>query len=429
MNKNEYAELIIDGKTYRYPIITGTEGERGIDISTLRKDTGCITYDPSFLNTGSCKSQITFIDGEKGILRYRGIPIEELVEEKTFVEVAHLLINGDLPNDKQKKSFSTLLTQHSLLHEDMTNFFHNFARDGHPMHILSTMINALSTFYPNVDTLSFKEDITITSARLISVVRTIAAFAYKKSIGEPLIYPRHDLSYCANFLNMMFDSPVKPYTIDEDIVKILNKLLILHADHEQNCSSTAVRAIGSAQVNLYATISAGVSALSGPLHGGANQAVIEMIQNIIAEKISIPKFIEGIKNKTNSIKLMGFGHRVYKNFDPRALIIKKSCNDLIKKLNIDQPILNLAQELEDYALNDEYFLSRKLYPNVDFYSGIIYKAIGIPENMFTVMFVLGRLPGWIAQWKEMKNSEDVKITRPRQIYTGKTIRHISKQQV
>ncbi len=429
MNKNEYAELIIDGKTYRYPIITGTEGERGIDISTLRKDTGCITYDPSFLNTGSCKSQITFIDGEKGILRYRGIPIEELVEEKTFVEVAHLLINGDLPNDKQKKSFSTLLTQHSLLHEDMTNFFHNFARDGHPMHILSTMINALSTFYPNVDTLSFKEDITITSARLISVVRTIAAFAYKKSIGEPLIYPRHDLSYCSNFLNMMFDCPVKPYTIDEDIVKILNKLLILHADHEQNCSSTAVRAIGSAQVNLYATISAGVSALSGPLHGGANQAVIEMIQNIIAEKISIPKFIEGIKNKTNSIKLMGFGHRVYKNFDPRALIIKKSCNDLIKKLNIDQPILNLAQELEEYALNDEYFLSRKLYPNVDFYSGIIYKAIGIPENMFTVMFVLGRLPGWIAQWKEMKNSEDVKITRPRQIYTGKTIRHISKQQV
>ncbi len=428
MNKNEYAELIIDGKTYRYPIITGTEGERGIDISTLRKDTGCITYDPSFLNTGSCKSQITFIDGEKGILRYRGIPIEELVEEKTFVEVAHLLINGDLPNDKQKKSFSTLLTQHSLLHEDMTNFFQNFARDGHPMHILSTMINALSTFYPNVDTLSFKEDITITSARLISVVRTIAAFAYKKSIGEPFIYPRHDLSYCANFLNMMFDSPVKPYSIDEDIVKILNKLLILHADHEQNCSSTAVRAIGSAQVNLYATISAGVSALSGPLHGGANQAVIEMIQNIIAEKISIPKFIEGIKNKTNSIKLMGFGHRVYKNFDPRAIIIKKSCNDLIKKLNIDQPILNLAQELEEYALNDEYFLSRKLYPNVDFYSGIIYKAIGIPENMFTVMFVLGRLPGWIAQWKEMKNSEDVKITRPRQIYTGKTIRHISKQQ-
>jgi len=421
MNDNQFAELILEGKTYRFPIVTGTEGEKAIDISTLRNQTGYITLDPSFANTGACYSQITFIDGEKGILRYRGIPIEELAGKKKFTEVAYLLLHGELPTEDKYSLFSRLLTEHSLLHEDMRHFFHGFPRGSHPMHIMSTMINSMATFYPNVDTLSMSEDIDKTATRLISAYRTMAAFAYKKSIGEPPIYPRHDLPYCANFLYMMFDSPVKPYQLDDDIVDVMNMLLILHADHEQNCSTTTVRAIGSAQVNLYATISAGISALSGPLHGGANQAVIEMLKIIRKGRYSIDQYIEMAKDKKNPAKLMGFGHRVYKNYDPRATIIKEATTRVLKKLKISDSLLDIAMELEQKALADDDFISKKLYPNVDFYSGILYRALGFPTNMFTVLFSLGRLPGWISHWKEMISDPGNKIVRPRQIYTGKTL--------
>ncbi len=424
MAEQKFAELIIDGKSYKLPIVVGTEGEKAIDIMNLRRDTGHITLDPSFANTGSCTSEITFIDGEKGVLRYRGIPIEELAGKVTFTQTAYLLLHGQLPNEEQLKKFSKLLNINSLIHEDMRHFFDGFPRGAHPMHILSTMINALSTFYPNVDLLSLQEDIDTTAARLISIVRTIAAFAYKKSIGEPLVYPRNDLSYCANFLNMMFDSPVTPYQIDPEIVKILNMMFILHADHEQNCSTSTVRVIGSAQVNLYATISAGISALSGPLHGGANQAVMEMLRQI--QRAGDPdKFIEKAKDKSSNFKLMGFGHRVYKNFDPRGKIIKDACDKVLARLDVKDPLLDIAKRLEERALSDKYFIEKKLYPNVDFYSGIIYRAIGIPEDMFTVMFALGRLPGWIAHWKEMVESKNRKIARPRQIYVGRPLTHFN----
>ncbi len=425
MSETKYAELHLEGKVYKLPIIEGTENEKGVDISSLRKDTGYITVDPSFLNTGACFSKVTFIDGERGILRYRGIPVEELAEKATFVETVYLMLHDKMPNIKQLQSFSALLNENSMLHEDMRHFFDGFPRGAHPMHILSTMINALSTFYPNVDLLSLKEDINLSAARLISTVRTLAAFAYKKTIGEPIVYPRHDLSYCANFLNMMFDSPVKPYEVNRDIVKALDLLLILHADHEQNCSTTTVRTVGSAQVNLYATISAGVSALSGPLHGGANQAVIDMLRKIMRSDRNLSKFIERAKDKNNPFRLMGFGHRVYKTLDPRAAIIKRTCHDLLAKLKVNDPMLQLAMELEERVSKDEYFIERNLYPNVDFYSGIIYRAIGIPENMFTVMFALGRLPGWIAHWQEMI-AKGTRISRPRQIYVGKTLRHYQK---
>ncbi|UDQ98241.1 citrate synthase [Lentisphaerota bacterium WC36G] len=423
MSEN-FAELIIGGKKLELPIVEGTEGEKAIDISSLRRESGFITIDPSFLNTGACFSKITFIDGEKGILRYRGIPVQELAEDASFIETAYLLLHNEFPNSDQLECFSKLLTEHSMLHEDMRHFFDGFPRGAHPMHILSTMINALSTFYPNVDALSLIDDINVTAARLISVVRTMAAFAYKKSIGEPVVYPSADDSYCANFLHMMFDSPVKKYKVDKDIVKALNQLLILHADHEQNCSTTTVRTIGSAQVNLYATISAGISALSGPLHGGANQAVMSMLESIRQDGGDIEKYITMAKDAEDPFRLMGFGHRVYKNFDPRATIIKETCHTLLNKLEIEDELLGIAMQLEEVALEDPYFVKRKLYPNVDFYSGIIYKAMGIPENMFTVMFVLGRLPGWIAHWKEMI-SKGIKIARPRQIYTGKTLTHLS----
>lgn len=422
MDEVQFAELNIDGKIIRFPIIIGSEGEKAIDISNLRNETGYITFDPSFGNTGTCRSEITYIDGEKGILRYRGIPIERLAKDNLFIEVAYLLLHGDIPSKEQYKQFSGLLTEHSLLHEDMRHFFDGFPRGSHPMHIMSTMLNSMATFYPNVDTLSLSEDIDITAARLISTFRTMAAFAYKKSIGQPAVYPRADLPYCANFLNMMFESPVKHYTIDSEIVEVMNLLLILHADHEQNCSTTTVRTIGSAQVNLYATISAGVSALSGPLHGGANQAVIEMLSKINSGGYSIDKFIEMAQNKNNPVKLMGFGHRVYKNYDPRAKIIKEATVRILKKLDTKDPLLDIAMELEEKALADSYFIDRKLYPNVDFYSGILYRALGFPTNMFTVLFAMGRLPGWIAHWKEMVSDKSSKIVRPRQIYTGKTLR-------
>lgn len=417
----EFAILKIGDKEVQLPIIIGTEGERGIDISTLRKSTGYITIDPSFVNTAACYSRITFVDGERGILRYRGIPVENLVRNANFIETAYLLIHGYLPDKEQSQRFSGLLNRYSLLHEDMHHFFDNFPPGAHPMHILSTMINALATFYPNVDSVSLSEDINESTARLISTVRTMAAFSYKKSIGEPVVYPRRDLPYCANFLNMMFDSPVNPYEIREESVEILNKLFILHADHEQNCSTTAVRTIGSAQVNMYATISAGFNALSGPLHGGANQAVIEMLKVILADGGNVKKYIEMAKNRDNNFKLMGFGHRVYKTYDPRASIIKEECRNFLDNIGRNDPLLDVARELEEAALTDDYFVSRHLYPNVDFYSGIIYRALGIPENMFTVMFALARLPGWIAHWKEMIGT-GTKITRPRQIYIGKTYR-------
>ncbi len=417
MENSEFVVLKIKDREIRLPVVTGSEGEKAFDITQLRKQTGYITIDPGLMNTGACYSSITFVDGERGILRYRGIPIEELVKKASFVQIAYLLVHGTLPDDAQLREFSELLNINSLLHEDMRHFFDHFPRGAHPMHILSTMINALAAFYPNVDLQSMEEDIEFSTARLISIVRTMAAMAYKKSIGEPVVYPRHDLSYCANFLNMMFDSPVNPYKISPEAVRVLNILLILHADHEQNCSTTTVRTIGSAQVNLYATISAGISALSGPLHGGANQEVVEMLRNI-ERGGSIDAFLAKVKDKNNPTRLMGFGHRVYKTFDPRAKIIKKECHAYLKKMKINDPLLDIAMELEHAALNDDYFISRNLYPNVDFYSGIVYRALGIPENMFTVMFALARLPGWIAHWKEMIGT-NTKIVRPRQIYIGR----------
>ena len=416
MEKTEYITLLVEGKEIRLPVVVGTEGEKAFDISQLRKQTGYVALDRSLMNTAVCCSSVTYVDGERGILRYRGIPIENLVENHSFMEVAYLLVHGTLPTTEEKRNFSNLLNINSLIHEDMRHFFDHYPRGAHPMHILSTMINALAVFYPNVDSLSLNEDIEISTARLISMVRTMAALAYKKSIGEPVVYPRNDLSYCANFLNMMFDSPVAPYRISEDAVRILNILLILHADHEQNCSTTTVRTIGSAQVNLYATISAGISALSGPLHGGANQQVVQMLREIEKDG-DVTSYFNRVKDRNDPTRLMGFGHRVYKTFDPRAKIIKKECHAFLEKMHIKDSLLEVALAVEKAALADEYFIERHLYPNVDFYSGLVYHAIGIPENMFTVMFALARLPGWIAHWKEMIGAH-TRIVRPRQLYIG-----------
>ena len=414
--KKSEAVLKFEGKEVTLPVVIGTEGDKGLDISGLRRETGLVTIDPGFVNTASCFSQITYIDGEKGILRYRGYPIEELAAKVTFVDVAYLLVHGTLPTEKERMDFSSLLNRNSLLHEDMRHFFDSFPQGAHPMHILSTMVNAMAAFYPNVDVHTTARNIEHSCARVISIVRTIAAFAYKKSIGEPIVYPRHDLSYCANFLNMMFDSPVRPYHISPEAVRLLNVLFIVHADHEQNCSTTAVRAIGSAQVNLYATIAAGISALSGPLHGGANQAVIEQLRMIQADG-DIDKFIRKAKDRNDPFRLMGFGHRVYKAYDPRAEIVRRECEKFLASTGIRDPLLDLAHRIEEIALKDSYFVERRLYPNVDFYTGILYRAMGIPENMFTVMFALARLPGWVAHWREMI-SDTTKIVRPRQIYVG-----------
>ncbi|MEW6427250.1 MAG: citrate synthase [Thermodesulfobacteriota bacterium] len=412
------AQLTIDGVTYELPIIEGVEGEKAIDIRNLRRQAGCITLDSGFMNTGSCTSSITFLDGEKGILSYRGYPIDDLAEHCTFVEVAYLLVHGSLPTRKELSGFSRMLGEYALIHEDMIHFFDSYPPNSPPMAILSSMVNGLCSFYPEMLENPY-ENIDKMGARLISKVRTIAAFSYKKSQGQPLVYPRHDLSYCANFLNMMFDSPVRPYEINEKVVAALNKLLILHADHEQNCSTSAVRLVGSARVNLYASISAGISALWGPLHGGANQAVMEMLENIYHYENGDPSnYIARAKDSKDPFRLVGFGHRVYKTFDPRMRIIKKACDEVLESLNVVDPLLDIAKELEETVLRDEYFIERNLYPNVDFYSGIIYRAIGIPSNMFTVMFALGRLPGWIAHWKEMWDDPDWRIGRPRQIYTG-----------
>jgi citrate synthase len=412
----EYAKIEFEGKIYEFPIVVGSEGEKAIDISNLRQKTGLITLDPGYANTGSCMSTITFMDGEKGILRYRGIPVEELAEHSSFIETAFLLINGRLPTRDELNRTSVLFNDHSLVHEDMQIFYQNFPRASHPMGILSSMVNALRSFYPELQII--EEEINITVTRLLSKVRTMAAMSYKISRGHKVVYPRPDLSYCANFLNMMFDTPVKPYVIDEDLVKALNVFWILHADHEQNCSTSAVRLVGSGRVNLFAAISAGIAALWGPLHGGANQAVIEMLTEIQKDGGNYHRAIERAKNKKDPFRLMGFGHRVYKAYDPRAKIIKKVCHKILKKLNINDPLLDIAQELEAAALQDEYFMEYNLYPNVDFYSGIILRAMGIPTNMFTVMFAIGRLAGWIAQWKEGADDPKWKLGRPRQIYIG-----------
>jgi citrate synthase len=412
------AELKIDDKTLDVPVVVGTENEHAIDIGKLRAQTGYVTLDPAYMNTASTKSAITFLDGEQGILRYRGIPIDELAEKSTFVEVAYLLIYGHLPNKVQLATFSSELTRHSILHEDMKRFYDGYPGTAHPMAILSAMVLSLSSFYPQALDVKNKVEQEATIARLMSKMRTIAAFSYKKSIGQPFVYPKNNLSYCANFLNMMFSVPAEPYEIDEEIVRVLNLLLILHADHEQNCSTSTVRQVGSSQANLFASISAGICALWGPLHGGANEEVLTMLQSIKDDGSGPKKFIDLAKKKDSGFKLMGFGHRVYKNYDPRAKIIKVAADKVMKKMKTPDPLLDIAKTLEEAALSDPYFIERKLYPNVDFYSGIIYRALGIPTNMFTVMFAIGRTPGWIAHWKEMMEDPTTKIFRPRQVYTG-----------
>ena len=419
----EKAKIILpDGQTMDLPVLTGSENEKGIDISGLRKQTGYITLDPGFVNTGSCESSITFLDGEKGVLQFRGYPIEELAEESTFIEVAYLLINGELPKKDQLENFTNRINLHSMIHEDMRHFFEGFSQNSHPMVILSAMISSLSAYYAEASGKASIENLEINSARLIAKISTIAAFSYKKSVGQPFVYPRDELPYCAKFLNMMFSVPAESYQLDPVIEQSLELLLILHADHEQNCSASTVRVVGSSMANVYASVASGILALWGPLHGGANQQVVEMLQQIHEDKSGISKFIEKAKNQDSSFRLMGFGHRVYKNFDPRAKILKVACDKLLNKLGINDPLLEIALELEETALTDDYFIERKLYPTLDFYTGIMYRAIGIPLNMFTVMFALGRVPGWIAQWKEMHEDPKQKIARPRQLFTGNTRR-------
>jgi citrate synthase len=416
------AKITLDGTSYEIPTIRGTENENAIDIAKLRDQTGYITLDTGYKNTGSTQSAITFLDGENGILRYRGYPIEQLAEKSTFLEVAYLLIYGELPSGAELAKFTSGITFHSLIHEDMKKFYEGFPAKAHPMGVLASMICALSTFYPDAQKKDMStEDVDKTIRRLISKGSTIAAWSYKKSLGHPTMYPRNKLNYCANFLYMMFAQPTEDYVLNETVVNALDKLLILHADHEQNCSTSTVRLVGSSMVNLYASVCAGICALWGPLHGGANQAVIEMLEMIHQGGGKVSDWVEKAKDKSGTFRLMGFGHRVYKNFDPRAKIIKKSCDDVLRALGIHDPLLDIAKALEEVALTDSYFIEKKLYPNVDFYSGILYRAIGIPTDMFTVMFALGRMPGWIAQWKEMREHNEP-IARPRQIYSGSPAR-------
>ena len=417
MNIIETAELKLDEKALKLDVYEGDLNERCIDISRLRAETGYITYDPGLGNTGSTTSDITFVDGEKGILRHRGYPIEDLAAHCTFTEVAYLLIFGKLPNLKQRQAFTKSLNKHSMLHEDMRQFFSNYPEHAHPMAVLSAMVVSLATFYPEIE--KEGESIHLTVTRLLSKMRTIAAFSYKKSIGEPVVQPSWKYRYCENFLNMMFSSPVNNFQIDPVVERALNLFLVLHADHEQNCSTTVARAVGSSGANLYASIAAGVCALWGPLHGGANQAVIEMLEKIHKGGITPNEVIEEAKKKDSKFRLMGFGHRVYKTYDPRAKLAKKACLDLLEHQGKkEDPLLDIAMELEERALTDDYFVEKNLYPNVDFYTGIAYRTMGIPKNMFTVMFALGRLPGWIAHWLEMRADTEQKITRPRQIYVG-----------
>ena len=417
------ARLFFDGKTFDLPIMEGTEGERAVDISALRTGTGLITLDDGFGNTGACRSSITFIDGEKGILRYRGIPIEELAENSTFIETAYLLIEGHLPTRTQLEHFSTLLTENELLHESMRFHFEGVPSSAHPMAMLSAMINARSCYYPELLKSDKKEDIEVMAARLLSQVRTIAAFCYRKSRSLPIEYPNPLFRYSENFLHMMFSLPHRHVNLDPAAVKAMDTIFLLHADHEQNCSTSTVRMVASSGANLFASVAAGVCALWGPLHGGANQAVIEMLEEIRASGDDGSKLLDDVKNKRAQIRLMGFGHRVYRNYDPRARIIKTRCDALLDALNISDPLLDIAKNLEEKALADPYFIERKLYPNVDFYSGIMMRALGIPIDMFPVMFAIGRMPGWIAHYREVLESPTLKIARPRQIYTGSVLHH------
>jgi citrate synthase len=415
----ENAVLHHPGGEHELAIRDATEGASAVDVSKLLSQTGLVTFDPGFNSTAACSSEITYIDGDAGILRYRGYPIDQLAEKSTFLEVSYLLIYGSLPTKTELEAFATKISRHTLLHEDLKRFFDGFPRDAHPMPVLSSAVSALSTFYQ--DSLDpFDDDaVELSTIRLLAKVPTIAAYAYKKSMGQPFLYPDNSLGLVENFLRMTFGFPAEPYELDPDFARALEVLLILHADHEQNCSTSTVRMVGSSQANLFASISAGVNALFGPLHGGANQAVLEMLQRIRdVEDGNVDAFVERVKNKEEGARLMGFGHRVYKNYDPRAKIVKQSADEVLKKLGVTDPLLDIAKELEERALADDYFVERRLYPNVDFYTGVIYRAMGFPIKMFTVLFALGRLPGWIAHWREMMNDPQNKIGRPRQLYTG-----------
>ncbi len=422
--KEQPAELDVGGKKVSLPVYQDVMGNRAVDIRNLRKDAGVIAFDPGFANTAVCESAITFVDGEKGELSHRGYPIEYLVEHCTFIEVAYLLLHGSLPNKDQRDRFSKLLNRHSMIHEDMSTFFRGYPEGAHPMVVLSAMVISLSAFYPEIEESADREELDMTATRLLSKMRTIAAFSYKKSIGEPFVYPSNRLSYCENFLNMMFSSPVSDFKLEPYLVKAMNQLLIIHADHEQNASTATVRQVGSTKANLYAAISAGICALWGPLHGGANQAVIEMLQQIQKEGLTAEKAIEKAKDKKDAFRLMGFGHRIYKSYDPRAKIAKSICTTILNKMNAQDPLLEIAIKLEEKALADPYFQERNLYPNVDFYTGIIYRAMGFPTAMYTVLFALGRLPGWIAHWLELKQDPDQKIYRPRQLYVGSPVQGV-----
>jgi citrate synthase len=420
--RTDTARIEFDGKTLDLPVIRGSEDEAAVDIAKLRSETGLITMDPGYGNTGSCTSAITFLDGERGILHYRGYPIEQLAENSTFLEVAYLLIYGELPNKEQLDRFVGEITHHTLIREEMRHFFDSFPADAHPMAVLASGTVGMSTFYPDSWEIFDPAAVEITTLRLIAKLPTLAAWSFKKAIGQPYVYPRNDLSYSANLLYMMFAVPSEPYEVQPEVAEALDLLLILHADHEQNCSASTVRMVGSSHANLYASISAGINALWGPLHGGANEAVINTLEQIVADGGNVQKYVDKAKDPEDPFRLAGFGHRVYKNFDPRAKIIKKAAERVLKATGADDQLFEVALQLEEVALNDSYFVERKLYPNVDFYSGLIYRAIGFPKNMFTNCFAIGRLPGWIAQWKEMIESKETKIGRPRQVYTGATER-------
>ena len=416
---SENAQLHFGEKTIEFPGVEATEGCDAFEIATLRSETGGhVTYDPGFMNTANTKSEITYIDGDEGILRYRGYSIEDLAEKSSFVEVAYLLIYGELPTAEQLEEFDTLIRRHTMVHEDLKIFFSGFPRTAHPMPVLASAVSALSTFYHDSLDIHDDHEVEVSTIRLLSKVPTLAAYAFKKSQGEPMLYPQNDLDYASNFLRMCFGVPAEEYEVDPEIAQALDQLLILHADHEQNCSTSTVRLVGSADANMFASISAGINALYGPKHGGANEAVLNMLRRIQSEGIKPEEYMEKVKNKEDGVRLMGFGHRVYKNYDPRARIVKSTADRILHKIGGDDQMLDIALRLEEVALHDEYFIERKLYPNVDFYTGLIYKAMGFPEQMFTVLFAIGRLPGWIAQWREMVEDPATKIGRPRQVYTG-----------